>query len=443
MIHDHGLVIISVIAKPDGTPYKPGAAIPPDLAPSMPVQPPPVPSSPPLPATAPAAPAVAGGPYPAPVTRALARRLVPWWRALQRNTPPNTARALWADARHYIRWCGLNGRVALPALPETVIAYLTALAATGGRDGQPAAYGTIARRKSTISTLHEAADLPDPCRDRLLRLEMKGLAIRLGRRPAQATGLRREDVQEILAALDREDGPAARRDAALIAVGYDTLRRRAELARLAVADIRAERDGSGRLYVARSKTDQAGQGGWCWLAPDTLARVQAWLRVRDRLLQEALAEGDRLLRRRDARGARRRSLERRQARLDAARPLLWIQIGADRLTGARDVALGPLAVAGPDPGKRVAEIIKARARAVGLEGSGVPGEGAVSGHSLRVGASQDLLAAGFGLPAIQQAGDWASPAMPARYGARIAAGDGAMAQLAARQGRGGTDATSR
>ncbi|MFX7257632.1 hypothetical protein ABTI55_19410, partial [Acinetobacter baumannii] len=88
----------------------------------------------------------------------------------------------------------------------------------GGRDGQPAAYGTVARRKSTIATLHEAAGLPDPCKDRLVRLEMKGFAGRLGRRPAQAVGLRREDVQEILAALNREEGPQAVRDAALIAV---------------------------------------------------------------------------------------------------------------------------------------------------------------------------------------------------------------------------------
>ncbi|PWC40921.1 hypothetical protein TSO352_00250 [Azospirillum sp. TSO35-2] len=373
----------------------------------------------------------------APVSLAVARRLVPWWRALQRNAPANTVRALWSDARHYIRWCGTHGRVAVPAGPETVIAYLTALATDGGRDQQPAAYGTVARRKSTIAALHEAAGLPDPCRDRLVRLEMTGLAARLGRRPAQAVGLRRDDVQEILAALDREEKPAAVRDAALIAVGYDTLRRRAELVRLTVADVQAERDGSGRLFVARSKTDQGGQGRWCWLGADSMVRLQRWLRLRARLLDDALAEGERLMRRCGSGDAARRDrLERRQARLESGRPLLWLQIGADRLTRATGAVLGPLAVAGPDPGKRVGEIFKARAGAVGLEGTGVPGEGAVSGHSLRVGAAQDLLAAGFGLPAIQQAGDWTSPTMPARYGERIAVGTGAMAQLAEKQGRG-------
>lgn len=80
-------------------------------------------------------------------------------------------------------------------------------------------------------------------------------------------------------------------------------------------------------------------------------------------------------------------------------------------------------------------MFKARAEAAGFAGGGAPDEGGVSGHSLRVGAAQDLLVAGFGLPALQAAGGWASPTMPARYGERIQAGDGAMAQLAKRQGR--------
>ncbi|WP_448208291.1 tyrosine-type recombinase/integrase [Azospirillum sp. sgz302134] len=91
--------------------------------------------------------------------------------------------------------------------------------------------------------------------------------------------------------------------------------------------------------------------------------------------------------------------------------------------------LGPLAVRGPDPGRRVSEIFKRRAEAAGLDSA------LVSGHSLRVGAAQDLTAAGFGLPAIQQAGRWKSPGMPARYAATIVPKQGAMAQLAGKQGR--------
>ncbi len=42
-----------------------------------------------------------------------------------------------------------------------------------------------------------------------------------------------------------------------------------------------------------------------------------------------------------------------------------------------------------------------------------------SGHSLRVGAAQDLLAAGVDLPGLMQAGRWSSPIMPARYTERL------------------------
>ena len=57
----------------------------------------------------------------------------------------------------------------------------------------------------------------------------------------------------------------------------------------------------------------------------------------------------------------------------------------------------------------VRRIIRKRAAAV----KGI--DGRVSGHSLRVGAAQSLAAAGAGLVALQQAGDWKSPQMPAHY----------------------------
>ena len=47
-----------------------------------------------------------------------------------------------------------------------------------------------------------------------------------------------------------------------------------------------------------------------------------------------------------------------------------------------------------------------------------------------------MIAAGIGLPAIQQAGRWKAPAMVGRYGERLLARNGAAAQLARIQGRG-------
>ncbi len=58
-----------------------------------------------------------------------------------------------------------------------------------------------------------------------------------------------------------------------------------------------------------------------------------------------------------------------------------------------------------------------------------------SGHSTRVGAAQDMLAAGLELGEVMQAGSWKSVAMVARYGERLLARRGAARKLAVLQNR--------
>ena len=59
----------------------------------------------------------------------------------------------------------------------------------------------------------------------------------------------------------------------------------------------------------------------------------------------------------------------------------------------------------------------------------------LSGHSARVGAAQDMVAAGIELPAILHAGRWKSTAMVNRYGERLLARRSGAAQLARMQKR--------
>ena len=77
------------------------------------------------------------------------------------------------------------------------------------------------------------------------------------------------------------------------------------------------------------------------------------------------------------------------------------------------------------PGQ-VPRIVKGMARRAGLPAEVVA---TPSGHSARVGATQDMIAAGIELPAILQAGHWKSPAMVSRYGEHLLAGQGAAARL--------------
>ncbi len=59
----------------------------------------------------------------------------------------------------------------------------------------------------------------------------------------------------------------------------------------------------------------------------------------------------------------------------------------------------------------------------------------VSGHSVRVGAAQDLLALNIDLASVMQAGRWKSTRMPMRYGEEALAARGGMSRAAEAQGR--------
>jgi len=59
----------------------------------------------------------------------------------------------------------------------------------------------------------------------------------------------------------------------------------------------------------------------------------------------------------------------------------------------------------------------------------------VSGHSIRVGATQDMLALNIDLASMMQAGRWKTTVRPMRYGEEVHAGKGGMARAAKAQGR--------
>jgi hypothetical protein len=59
----------------------------------------------------------------------------------------------------------------------------------------------------------------------------------------------------------------------------------------------------------------------------------------------------------------------------------------------------------------------------------------ISGHSTRVGATQDLAALDIDLAAITQAGGWKSPRMPLQYAEKINSARSGMARAAIKCGR--------
>ncbi|MYD94260.1 MAG: tyrosine-type recombinase/integrase [Chloroflexi bacterium] len=308
--------------------------------------------------------------------QALAEQLGHFVRAARNAFSRNTERAVRSDLAIYAAWCALHGLRALPAEPETVAAFVDDKAELR----KPA---TVRRYVASIAIAHRALGRGRTMSSPAIRLALQRMHRMKGRRQGQATGLTWPLRQRLLEAAGGrliDD-----RNRALLAVAYDTMLRRAELVSLQVADLLEEMPGNASLLVRRSKTDGEGRGEIVYVARDTVRLVRTWLG------RAGIAEG--LLLRSVAKGGR---------------------VG-DRLHPAH-----------------VARILKAMARDAGLPDEVVEG---LSGHSARVGAAQDMIAAGIELPAILQAGRWRSTAMVNRYGERLLARRSGAAQLARLQQR--------
>ena len=70
---------------------------------------------------------------------------------------------------------------------------------------------------------------------------------------------------------------AGLRDAAIVALMSDAMLRVSEVGALDCADLATETDGSGRLTIRYSKTDQKGEGAVQFIGSPTVRRVQVWL----------------------------------------------------------------------------------------------------------------------------------------------------------------------
>jgi integrase len=210
------------------------------------------------------------------------------------------------------------------------------------------------------------------------------------------------------------------RDAALLSVGYDAGLRVSELTAVAVQDLRPQPDGSGLLHLPRSKTDQEGLGAWAWLSADTMRRVAAWFAEAD------ITEGV-LFRRVGVDRRRQRSKELADARwgdadADGAALLVTYTVGNQPLT--RQGVTGIY--------RRIA-LAAAAAGLVELPAGELDAAiAALSTHSLRVGLTQDLFAAGEDGAGIALTLRWSSPSTALRYGRQLQVQSGVAARVLAR-----------
>ena len=271
----------------------------------------------------------------------------------------NTLRAYAADWRHFEAWCTEVGRPALPSDPETVALYISDLAATSR-------VSTIQRRLTTINKAHETESLTSPARHPLVKDVLDGIKRELGVFQRGKTPLLLPDIRRMIDTC--EDTITGVRDRAILLLGFSGAFRRSELAALAISDLTVGGEGL-VVFLARSKTDQEGQGVKKAIpygqhaATCPVRAIDAWIDV----LGEASGP---VFRRVYATG----------------------RIGTQALSD-RTVAL----------------IVKKAACAAGLDPR------PYAGHSLRSGFATQAAISGVSERAILKQGNWASERMARRY----------------------------
>jgi len=221
-----------------------------------------------------------------------------------------------------------------------------------------------------LSAIHKLNRLNDPTKDPDVTLEMRRMHRKLGRSCSQAGSINADTLDKLLLATD--DSIRGIRDRALLLVAYDTLCRRSELVSLQVKDVKINiKNGieTSSILLRKSKTDQDSTGKWLHLSQRAHLALSEWIKK--------LPEGQEML----------------YCGLNCALDISP-QIGAGQIN----------------------RIYKKIARKAGLDESAIEG---ISGHSMRVGAAQDLLNSGASMPIIMQRGRWSKTDTVMRYVERI------------------------
>lgn len=244
------------------------------------------------------------------------------------------------------------------------------------------------RKRATIKQYLFALDqmfrfggMPNPMRSKAGQMMWRAVQRRhkgtIRAKQNQKAGLREDDLQAVLAANPGND-LASIRDRALISVAYDSMTRRSEVVGMTVEDLERVDGGTGAIHLPYSKSDQDGEGERLPLSAESMELLDEWLRAS-----------------KITTGAIWRSL-----------PGHWRGTGPVETPVLSD--------------RDVARILKRRAAKAGMDSS------VLAGHSMRIGAAKDVVAAGASTLQAMQAGRWKSAGMVARYTKNLADADNAV-----------------
>jgi site-specific recombinase XerC len=296
-----------------------------------------------------------------------------------RTRRANTWRALMSRWAKFESWCLTNNLTPLPASPEVVATFI--------EYHQASSYTTLSQYAWAINSFHVECGLLSPVSSktvqdkqneiRIVKLESGGLA------QEQATPFRLHHLQMLIESYGESERLLDKRNLALLNIAYESLLRESELLRIKVGHLKSTFEGDYVLSVPYTKTNDSGEEEVVNITPLGFKLIQRYIQG------AGLTKED----------------------------YLFQPIGRSNKVSVQAKPMNTRTVD--------------RVFLWAFESLAIDLHSAWSGHSARIGAAQDLLAAGYSIAQIQENGRWKSPMMVLRYGKDIKAKESAMAKMLA------------
>lgn len=170
----------------------------------------------------------------------------------QSSITPATRRAYESDWRQFHAFCRQYELEDLPASPETICLYLSAMADEKNK------IATIIRRCTSITAVHRAFGHDSPIKTDKVGRVLKGIKNQIGEPADQSKALSWKDLQKLVGQCNTSMILGVR-DAAILALGWSSALRRSEIVNLNNSDLDFVDEGI-IITIRRSKTDQEGKG---------------------------------------------------------------------------------------------------------------------------------------------------------------------------------------
>ena len=270
---------------------------------------------------------------------------------------PNTLKSYYADANAFVDWCSEKNIEPFPLTSAGTRMYIEKMA-------PDYSYASIRRRLSCLRRINKLLGHQDQTHTEEVYLTIRRLKRSKCLDQQQAVGINHDLLLKMIDA--QSDTLAGVRNKALLSLGYDFLARRSELVALRTSDLEFTKDGALKGMIRKSKTDQYGRGRLVFGSERSAKFLRAWFRKKPKEIKP-----------------------------------IFCAINHGKCLNR------------PICDRNVNEIIKKSV--VKVKRCERPRDLEVSGHSLRVGAAQDLLIKGYDLAAIMRAGGWSNAETVSRY----------------------------